>query len=336
MNICKCCGKPKRPDFSGHRYGLQALKPSIEFIALAQVPYSGKPVQSIAQTGAGALWIDGGRVGSDDDRVHGGNQGSLPQPMSWGTPTGQKRPTGKRWPANFAICHSEQCVRVGERQVKPQWGQATERTTSDSSQSCYHPRRKEDKAIGYTDATGHETVPAWDCAPGCVVAALDGQAGERGSNDKQTRVGRPVLSTFRQKISTARTTAYDDTGGPSRFFHVSSWSLDVAERLSQADPVYYCSKSSTRERSTGLPAGQRNTNPCVKPLQLLIWLSRLLAPPSAYAPRRLLIPFAGSGSEACAAVISEQWESVTAIEQDQSYVDIARHRVAYWQHRGKL
>ena len=48
--------------FPGHRYGRQALKPALEFVAVAQKEYTGRPVDSIVQTGAGALWIDGGRI----------------------------------------------------------------------------------------------------------------------------------------------------------------------------------------------------------------------------------------------------------------------------------
>lgn len=52
--------------WSGHRYGLQALKPAFEPICVAQLPYPGqmKPFESMVKTGAGCLniddtWIDG-------------------------------------------------------------------------------------------------------------------------------------------------------------------------------------------------------------------------------------------------------------------------------------
>ena len=46
--------------FDGYRYGLQCLKPSAEPLIVAQVPYSGRSIDSITQHGAGALWVDGG------------------------------------------------------------------------------------------------------------------------------------------------------------------------------------------------------------------------------------------------------------------------------------
>ena len=38
----------------------------------------------------------------------------------------------------------------------------------------------------------------------------------------------------------------------SRFFMTADWSLDIAERLAQADPVYYCAKAAHAERDQGL------------------------------------------------------------------------------------
>jgi hypothetical protein len=241
---------------------------------------------------------------------------------------------------------------------------------------------------------------------------------------------------------------YGDAGGPSRFFHVSDWSLDIAERLAQADPVFYCAKSSRSERDAGLkdmplrrkaadqeilvervhtpdsqsiaaylkewrlkrgfsmaemderlgtntayswfegrtsgfrvptPAHwlqlksilnfderydrmmtevrevsiqermdrscakdvhlvhriqgtghpQRNPHPTVKPIKLTQWLATLLLPPAAYAPRRLLIPFSGVASEGIGAMLAG-WEEIVMVEQDASYCEIARHRLAYW------
>ena len=60
----------------GHRYGLQALKPALEPIIVFQKPYEGKPVECITETGAGALWGDGGRVGTGDN-LGGGTFGGI-------------------------------------------------------------------------------------------------------------------------------------------------------------------------------------------------------------------------------------------------------------------
>jgi hypothetical protein len=44
--------------WAGHRYGGQALKPSLEPILIFQKPYDGKPAENIVATGAGALNVD--------------------------------------------------------------------------------------------------------------------------------------------------------------------------------------------------------------------------------------------------------------------------------------
>jgi len=67
----------------------------------------------------------------------------------------------------------------------------------------------------------------------------------------------------------------------------------------------------------------------VKPLALTRWLATLLLPPDAYAPRRILVPFAGSGSEAIGAMLAG-WEHVTAVEMDADYCEIAERRAAWW------
>ena len=79
-----------------------------------------------------------------------------------------------------------------------------------------------------------------------------------------------------------------------------------------------------------LPTTSRNSHPTVKSISLDTWLCNLLAPPPEYAPRRLLIPFLGSGSELCAAVLSGQWEHVTGIEMSEEYCQIAEARTRFW------
>ena len=148
-------------------------------------------------------------------------------------------------------------------------------------------------------------------------------------------------------------TGYGDKGSPARFFHNSDWSYEVAERLAASDAVRYQAKSSRRERDAGLDCektflvtmgdgiGQRehnpkepsawvrNNHPTVKPIALTQWLATLLLPPDAYAPRRILIPFAGSGSEAIGAMLAG-WEHITLVDSVADYCDIARARLAWW------
>lgn len=88
---------------------------------------------------------------------------------------------------------------------------------------------------------------------------------------------------------------FDDDGTISRFF--------------------YCAKASPSERGAG------NNHPTVKPLSLMTWLVRLIAPPGL----PVLDPFMGSGSTALACErLGVAW---LGIEQDQGYCEIARRRL---------
>ena len=73
----------------------------------------------------------------------------------------------------------------------------------------------------------------------------------------------------------------------------------------------------------------RNIHPTVKPIALVEHLATLLLPPAAYAPRRILVPFSGSGSEVIGAWRAG-WEDVQGIDDNEEYCKIARARVAYW------
>ncbi len=97
---------------------------------------------------------------------------------------------------------------------------------------------------------------------------------------------------------------HTDSGGASRFF--------------------YCPKAPTRERSAGLPDGERSMHPTVKPISLMRWLVRLLAPPGG----TILEPFAGSGTTCCACEL--EGFDYEACEQDETYAKNARLRAAHW------
>jgi hypothetical protein len=328
--------------WAGHRYGLQALKPALEFIAVAQVPYHGKPVQSITETGAGALWIDGGRLSTNGERLAQG--ASKPganfddDAYEWRGTCEPQHPAG-RWPPHFALVHHPECRHIGERQVK---GSHDGVSQGGGEQRHIYQRMRPHEYQSYADATGHETMAAYACHPECPVKALDEQAGERPSGGRVRQAGEHYHGHWRQnegRVDPRRAAAaYNrdpDKGRASRFFHVSDFSLDVAEQLDHASPVYYCAKASRAERQAGLN-GQRNHHPTQKPLKLCQWLATLLAPPAAYTPRRLLIPFAGAGSEVCAAILSGHWEEILAIEREPEYVDLAKARIAYWQQKGAV
>jgi len=147
-------------------------------------------------------------------------------------------------------------------------------------------------------------------------------------------------------------------GTASRFFFNADY---VAEQLEEADSVFYCAKAGRKERDAGLKGFEEkenphstygihsdegleynnrnlenrtrkeaNNHPTVKPINLCQHLATLLLPPEVYAPRRILIPFSGSGSEMIACLLAG-WEEIVGIEAEKEYVEIARARINYWQ-----
>ena len=117
---------------------------------------------------------------------------------------------------------------------------------------------------------------------------------------------------------------------------------------------FYCAKASRSEREAGLreaglreagltsdgygsiqrdfePSKVRNHHPTVKPLALAEYLARLILPPKRAdgKPRRLLVPFSGSGSEIIGA-LRAGWDEVVGIELSPEYAEIAEARIAHW------
>lgn len=293
---------PLAQAWQGHRYGLQAMKPALEPIIVFQRPYEGRPVDNIVGTGAGALNIDGGRIGVNPGGRINGKANNIYGDLSY---TGGEEWEGNeqgRWPANFTLTHSPTCNGV--------------------------------------------------CAPDCPVRLFDEQVGPQKSG---------YLSGEYQGFSTrgiygdggaVYKESYGDSGPASRMFHRSDWSHEIAEQLAQADPVRYEPKASSAEREAGLatlatqtrhrvnaggleneprfaPTQVKNPHPTVKPISLTKYLATLLLPPADYAPRRLLVPFAGVGSEMIGAILAG-WDEVIGVEKTAEYLPIAQARLAWW------
>ena len=192
--------------------------------------------------------------------------------------------------------------------------------------------RPDVRELGYADADGLETVAAWRCVEACPVRRLDTQAGPSSVTGKRSERSKaaPVEDT-QWYVDNHQSQEYpNERGGPARFFHQSDWSAEVAEQLAAADPVRYQAKAARKERDAGLEelpvqafgqsggaqsklaqgeteymdAGiglnvikqRRNIHPTLKPIALTRWLATLLLPPAEYAPRRILVPFAGSAA----------------------------------------
>jgi len=149
----------------------------------------------------------------------------------------------------------------------------------------------------------------------------------------------------------------------------AEWWEQVAQQLAEAEPVLYTPKAGGKERHAMTPmlywrvpddgyaqidweewkrlgqqetltwaeTGKRprlraagNVHVAVKPLSLTVFLARLLLPPAQYAPRRIMVPFSGSGSEMVGCMLAG-WEVIVGIERERIYNLIAEARLARWQ-----
>jgi DNA modification methylase len=148
--------------------------------------------------------------------------------------------------------------------------------------------------------------------PSCPVAVLGAQSGETGNgyranpSVKRDQHQNAVYGKYQDTFEVGER-GHDDTGTAARFF--------------------YQAKAAAWERIAGLSA--RSTHPTHKPIRLAEYLARLILPPAGDTPRRLLVPFAGSGSEMIGALLAG-WDEVTGIEREAEYVDLARARVGWW------
>jgi site-specific DNA-methyltransferase (adenine-specific) len=235
------------------------MKPAVEPIILFQKPYVNKPVADMMASGAGAINIDAARIGDEELVNPAGELGK--KGIYSNMERNESSTTVKgRWPANFAITHTNNCT----------------------GDNC-------------------------EC-----IETIDNR----------------------------------------EYFQQSSWQYEVYEQLMGAPLARYFSKAAQPERNAGLSerdtqvvtdgrhkphdtphhrgvTQRHNPHPTIKPIALNQWLASLLLPPDIYAPRRLLVPFSGVGSEVIGAQLAG-WEQVDGIELQEEYADISKERMAWW------
>jgi DNA modification methylase len=110
--------------------------------------------------------------------------------------------------------------------------------------------------------------------------------------------------------------------------------LDESFQEKKGSPEYRPNDDGTagiQSRLHGATVKGRNNHPTLKPIDLCKYLATLLLPPVEYAPRRIFVPFSGSGSEMIGSGLAG-WEHVVGVEFDteNNYVEIAKKRLAHW------
>jgi len=125
---------------------------------------------------------------------------------------------------------------------------------------------------------------------------------------------------------------YGDAGGPSRLFYCPK--ANKQERNAGCDGLPIKRPDERSEAAMGMwdkhgIQPQQNHHPAVKPIALCKYLANLILPPKRDTPRKLIVPYAGSGSEMIGSV-QAGWDEVLGVEIDPEFVEIAQRRIAHW------
>lgn len=298
--ICEACGKP-----ISNGWGT-ALKPAHEPCVLARKPLAGTVAANVAEHGTGAINVDACRIGTSK-RTPGFREAEGDESRAvYGRGLANVNPTDGlgRWPSNVVLSHLPECREVGVRRVRRELRDATAHVIEGDGRFG---TMAGSRSLGAVD----EDVPAYDCAPGCPVAALDEQSAARGMHSAG-------------KAAPAREEWGGSNGYHGNIGTAGGARVGDVEHGNAASRFYYVAKASQAERHAGLPPrGNRHTT--VKPLALMRWLARLVTPPGGV----VLDPFTGSGSTGCACAL-EGFRFV-GIEREPEYVEIARARIAHWE-----
>ena len=313
-----------------------ALKPAHEPIIIARKPLVGTVAENVLTHGTGVMNTNACRVGSEGggDATQtcryrpGPCQGhDTPNSLSGGV-TYHKDPTGEsagRWPPNLLLSHADDCEYLGERVEKVAKNVAP---VGEIHSDGWGTREM-------TTADADVKTAVYRCVPGCPVLALDQQSGASASRKGKPRASAQPGDGWGM---TATGAEYDDAGGASRFF-----------------PTFYCAKPTRKERDLGcdeLPmvaghaivdreegsagvsnpragagrtSGGRNSHPTVKPIKLMRWLVRLVAPPGGV----VLDPFCGSGTTGMASLLEGARFLGVELGDEPNIMEICRARIAH-------
>lgn len=310
-----------------------ALKPANEPIVLARKPLEkGLTIaENVLKWGTGAINIDGCRVGNDIVKGQKAGQGfNNVKGFGVNTKLGSEEAkeyisedTNGRFPANLILTHHPDCECVGTKKVK---GTSGYETNGEDRETKFG-QVKSNKIT--THYGSEETIEDWNCVNDCPIKILDEQSGESKStggrignkNGAYSGIGANGFTTNHEKGDAG----FGDKGGASRFFYVAKASksernkgLDEFEEKESKkfDGGEFNSASTNANERTN-----KNFHPTVKPIKLMQYLVRLIAPPNGI----VLDPFCGSGTTGVACKL--EGVQFIGIEQDAEYCKIAQARI---------
>lgn len=290
-------------EWSGYRYGLQALKPALEPLLVFQNPYEGRPLDNMLESGAGALNIDGTRIPTDpeyDDMLRPVNRQER-ESETWRDGSGFKNeenhftgvPENGRWPANFYLGDPESAEALDRQSGNLVSGEPA--GIRKAKNNVYSEYKQGMPVTGFGD--------------------------EGGASRFFFRV--------QEKI--------DDADPVKYCAKADRFERDAGLKGFEKQDLNWSSgdQSPGTFQSAGTNRSSHNPHPTVKPLDLNRYFTTMLLPPKRYNPRRIFIPFAGVGSEAIGA-FQANWDEIVAVEMKEDYVKIAEARYKFWADRKQL
>jgi DNA modification methylase len=303
-----------------------ALKPAYEPIIMVRKPLGKKltVAKNCLEHGVGAINIDDSRIGCTDKNKF--PVGDYTTDTTVGkirptTRTTDPNPTG-RYPANVILSHHEDCVKVG-----------TVEETYNINKTDGASFFGQEKCPDYESVEQKVSQDVYECSDDCPIKTLNEQAPQVGSLFKATRKkdtsgGSGDSWTNSGKQAGEDNGLHDGLGGASRFFYCA--------KINKKERNWGCDGLPTRQSIGGggtnhtkadaygsVKAPAKNHHPTVKPVSLMYYLTKLIAPKG----ETVLDPFMGSGSTGMACVLNDN--NFIGIDMDPDYVEISKHRINY-------
>lgn len=205
-------------------------------IHVLRKPLDNSVAQNVLEHGCGALNIDTTRIrfSGEADKWATGSGGTVYRAYMDGSGQvyrgEQHQPTQNtssphdegRWPANLILEHLSGCRMTGTQTVKAKQLTAGRRTIKWGVGEGGDTYEKGTGALFATE-DGLDRAPVWDCEPGCPVANLDDQSGDRPVSGA-AKTNRPAVGgqtggcVVSFGIEKGNGTLHNDSGGASRFF----------------------------------------------------------------------------------------------------------------------
>ena len=294
-----------------------ALKPAWEPIILAIKPLDGTFAQNAEKHGVAGLNVDGGRIPAEPRKIdnypsigsqgcisrgHGGGEGHAGE--SYTTHIEQKG----RWPANVLL--DEEAAEMLDEQSGQSKSQGGRSGHTGAYGGGYKREYYDGKKPGFNDFGGASRF--------FYTSKADNLERENGLKGFM-----PCLMCH--DLDTSYHISHKGT-----IFHIreaGQGSVPSTRGIRQSWKDYRASGRKGPSPEWSLTKCRRNSHPTVKPLALCRHLATLILPPKRDAPRRLLVPFAGTGSEMIGAK-EAGWDEVVGVEISPEYCEIATARLA--------